>query len=137
VGLYLCIFDGDEELDGVEVGSYADWGVFVDKVVELREGGERGSRHPTLTLHHDSDGEWSVAECRVLLSDLAEIGAVFRNQGPDPPTDGWQAQAAKQFGVRFATLYDCFIDVDGENVIERLEGLAGRAIEANRPILFQ
>jgi len=26
MGLYLCIFDGDEDVDGVDVGAYADPG---------------------------------------------------------------------------------------------------------------
>jgi hypothetical protein len=35
------------------------------------------------------------------------------------------------------TPYDCFFDVDGENLTERLLRLAQRATEAGRPILFK
>jgi len=44
VGLYLCIFDGDEEVDGVEVGAYADYNALRDYVVRELETGRAGSR---------------------------------------------------------------------------------------------
>jgi len=51
MGLYLCVFDGEEELDGVEVGFYADFGTFRNAVVRHLENGKAGSRFPTL-IHH-------------------------------------------------------------------------------------
>jgi hypothetical protein len=47
MGLYLCIFagdDGDEELDGVEVGGYDDFGEFRDLIARLIERGTWASR---------------------------------------------------------------------------------------------
>jgi hypothetical protein len=41
VGVYLCVFDGDDEVDGVEIGHYSDFGELRDYVVrELKGGGE-------------------------------------------------------------------------------------------------
>ena len=39
MGLYLCVFDEDEELEGVEVGSYSDFEFFRSSVTELLEQG--------------------------------------------------------------------------------------------------
>ena len=33
MGLYLCIFDGEEDVNGVEIGSYADYNALRDYVV--------------------------------------------------------------------------------------------------------
>ena len=48
MGLYLCIFDEDEEVDGVEVGLYSDFNALRDYVAapSSREEPEaRDSRH--------------------------------------------------------------------------------------------
>ena len=139
MGLYLCIFDeNDEELDGVEVGSYADWGDFIDTIIADLEGGERGARCPRSTMHPDGDGEWSPGECQGLVNDLREIRAAFEAAPPRLPEAGsWQANVAREFGLKFDTLYQSFIDVDGENVIDRLTALAELARKVQRPILFQ
>ena len=39
VGLYLCAFIDDEEIEGVEVGSYADFNCFREAVVAVVEDG--------------------------------------------------------------------------------------------------
>jgi len=72
MGLYLCIFDGDEDVDGVEVGAYADYNALRDYIVRDLEAGKVGSRFPTFILHSDCDGEWSVAECQMLQGELAQ-----------------------------------------------------------------
>lgn len=136
MGLYLCVFEGDEELEGVEVGSYADWGRFVEAVVAL-EGGRRGARFPLITLHPDSDGQWSPDDAITLAAQLGEIEAALKKAPPAPPAGGWQAAVAKQLGLRFASLYDCFFDVDGEPLVERLGALAREAAVRRLPILFQ
>jgi hypothetical protein len=137
MGLYLCVFDGDDEVDGIDVGAYSDWGRFVETVVRELEGGTPGAKYPTLTLHSDCDGQWSPEECSVLARDLGEIASAFRKMPPVGPSDGWQAQVAKQFGLRFESLYDCFFDVDAENLLDRLKGLAAVARRIDRPVLFQ
>lgn len=138
MGLYLCVFDeAGEEIDGVEVGSYADWGAFIEAVVGL-EGSRRGCRFPLLTLQPDSDGAWSSLEAAELVRNLDEIGAAFRSMAPVPPRpETWQGTVAKGLGLRFETLHDCFIDVDGESLIHRLQALAEVAFRIRRPVLFQ
>jgi hypothetical protein len=57
MGLYLCVFDGDEDLEGVEVGAYADYNAVSDFVVRELEAGRLSSWFPTFVLHSDCDGE--------------------------------------------------------------------------------
>lgn len=136
MGLYLTIFDGEDELDGVEVGSYSDFGVFRDTVVRQLEPGKAGSKYPTLILHSDCDGQWSPSEAVELEKELEDIGKNFR-QLPPAALSGWQAQVAKTFGIQIKSLYDCFFDVDGEPLLERLINLAKLSQRRNLPILFQ
>lgn len=136
MGLYLCVFDGDEELDGVEVGAYADFGRLRDVVAGV-EDGPYGSRYPRLLLHSDSDGEWSAAECAELEVELRDISACLRKLPPRPFEAEWQQEVARSFGLSPQSLYDCFIDVDGEPLLERLIGLCQLAQRRSVPILFQ
>ena len=137
MGLYLAVFDGDDELDGVEVGSYADFGVFRSAVAKHLEGGVEGSRCPTLMLHSDCDGQWSPEEASLLQGELAAITESFMDLPPEPLGDGWKPEVAKTFGLRPGNLYDCFFDVDGEPLLDRLMGLAQFSVERNLPIVFQ
>lgn len=73
MSLYLCIFDEDDELDGIAVGAYSDFGNFRETVAKLLERGSVGSRFPILMLHSDCDGEWSVGECRGLETELEPL----------------------------------------------------------------
>lgn len=136
MGLYLCVFSNDEELDGVEVGSYADFGEFRSAVATHIEGGVEGSRCPTLMLHSDSDGEWTPEEATALESELGMIAQEFANL-PPTPIDGWKAEVATMFGIKPANLGDCFFDVDGEPLLERLLGLVQLSQQRGLPILFQ
>ena len=137
MGLYLCIFDGDEEIDGVEVGPYADFGNLRDYVVCNLEDGKHGSRYPTFILHSDGDGEWAAEECGKLRTELSQIIAEMKSRQAVPFGSDWQRDAAKRFGVHPQNAYESFVDVDGEFVLERLEHLAEVAHERNLPILFQ
>lgn len=137
MGLYLAIFDGDEELDGVEVGSYADFATFRSAVATHVEGGVAGSRCPTLMDHSDCDGLWSPEESALLQSELAMIVQAFMELPPEPLGDGWKLEVAKMFGLRPANLYESFFDVDGEPLLDRFMGLAQISVEQNLPILFQ
>ena len=137
MGLYLAIFDGDDELDGLEVGSYADFATFRSAVATHVEGGVAGSRCPTLVLHSDCDGQWSPEEAAVLQEELASITERFMESPPEPLGDGWKPEVAKAFGLRPSNLYDCFFDVDGEPLLDRLMGLAQLSAERNLPIVFQ
>jgi hypothetical protein len=120
MGLYLCVFDGDCEVDGVKVGSYADFGCFRACVTDLLEAGLAGSRFPTLVNHSDCDGTWSPDECADLARELSEISEGFKKSAPRVFNSSWQEQVANLVGLRPASLYESFIDVDGEPLIDRM-----------------
>ena len=136
MGLYLAIFDDQEEIDGVEVGSYDDFAFFRDAVVSNVEGGVAGVRCPTLILHSDCDGEWTPEEAVALEVELEIIAQRFVSL-PPVSLDDWKVEVAKAFGIKPACLADCFFDVDGEPLLERLIGLARLSVDRNLPILFQ
>lgn len=138
MGLYLTIFDGDDEVDGVEVGRYEDFHAFRHNVTELLEGNDLGSRFPTLIMHSDCDGEWTPEESAQLIDELGVIDESFKQMPAKPELmDGWKSDVARTFCLEINTLNDCFFDVDGEPLIERLIDLARLSIEKKKPILFQ
>jgi len=137
MGLYLCVFNDDDELEGVEVGSYLDFNSFRSTVTELLEGGVAGSRFPTLIIHSDSDGEWAWAECESLRKELATIANELQQLPSIQFRVEWQQQVGSLLGLKPASLYESFIDVDGELLLDRLIQLCDVAIDRNRPILFQ
>ena len=137
MGLYLCVFDEDEEVEGVEVGAYGDFGRFRDAVQAQLEGGVRGSRFPTLMLHSDCDGSWSSSDAAVLEQELRDISEEFQRLPAISIPDGWQVSVARMIRLVPATLYDCFFDVDGEPLLGRLRELGRVAAERGLPILFQ
>lgn len=137
MGLYLCVFNKDEEIDGVEVGAYADFDNLRDSIVQKLESGNAGSKFPTLILHPDSEGEWSPYEATQLEKELEAISDEFQRLPPVPLNSDWQKQVVKSLGLRINSLYDCFFDVDGEPLLERLIGLAKLSQSRHLPILFQ
>lgn len=137
MGLHLAVFDEDTEVAGVEVGSYEDFGVLRDYVTNVLESGRAGSRFPTLIMHADSDGEWTVDECRALLAELAQIALERQSQPAVPFNSAWQKQVARFQGVVPKTALESFIDVDGEMLIERIAHLARTAVARNLSIQFQ
>jgi hypothetical protein len=137
VGLYLCSFDEDEEIDGVEVGHYADFNGLRDYIVRELEGGQGGSKFPTLILHSDCDGEWSVSEEPVLIGELSQIIETMKARNPVPFVSEWQAQVARNVGLKPTNAFESFVDVDGQFVLGRILGLAKTALERRCPILFQ
>ena len=137
MGLYLCVFDNDIELEGVETGSYSDFDFFRSSVTQLLEDGVAGSKFPTLIIHSDSDGEWSWSECETLKIELAIIANGFQQLPGVQFSAEWQRQVGKLLGLKPATLYESFIDVDGEPLLDRLIQLCEVAIERKLPILFQ
>ncbi len=136
MGLYLAVFDGDEELDGVEVGSYADYGRFIDAIVENLEDRQRGARFPILVLHSDCDGEWSPEQCGALIQELDAISDGLARL-PPIALAGWQKDVAKLVGIAPKNLLETFFDVDGEPLVVRLRALANLAASRGCAILFQ
>jgi Immunity protein 70 len=137
VGLYLCIFDGKDEIDGVAVGPYSDFGGLRDYVIRELEKGRAGSRFPTFILHSDCDGEWSVKECASLRTELAQIRLAMQARPPVPFVSDWQRNVAQSFGLSPKNAFESFVDVNADFVLERIQELVDIALERQLPISFQ
>lgn len=138
MGLYLCVFDNvGNEIEGVEVGAYSDFNFFRDAVIATVENGEIGAVCPVLNTHSDSDGEWTSEDASLLLVELAKITEVMRQYPAIEFNSEWKKQVAQTLGIRPETLLDCFFDIDGEPLVERLGQLAKLSISCGQPILFQ
>src|SRR5947207_2536657 len=99
MGLYLTIFHDDQELAGVEVGRYTDFGAMRSAVVSELEGGDAGSRFPTLIMHSDCDGEWTPLEAVALEQELLTIAQHFKSLPPVGFNSTWQAELSRTLGV--------------------------------------
>jgi hypothetical protein len=137
MGLYLAVFDGDDEIDGVEVGLYYDFSCFRNIVVEKLERGNAGSKYPVLILHSDCDGLWSVEEAFKLEQELKAILIELETYPPFDFHSDWQKKLANLLGIQPNNLAESFIDVDGESLIERLIKLCKISQQKKMPILFQ
>ncbi|KAE8762008.1 hypothetical protein FSO04_01255 [Paraburkholderia madseniana] len=137
MGLYLCIFDGQEEVEGVEIGTYADFNGLREYLVTELEGGRAGCRFPTFILHSDSDGEWGDLACIDLRNELNEIISEMKTRAPTPFISEWQNKVARSVGLVPKNALESFIDVDGELLLERIDDLAAIAIARRLSILFQ
>lgn len=138
MGLYLCVFDETgEEVDGLEVGSYADFNFFRDAVIAIVEAGNAGSVCPILNNHSDSDGEWTYQESEQLIKEIDYIGEIFAQHPPVEFNSGWKSDVARTFGINPKCLADCFFDIDGEPLLVRLQHLAATSVAICQPILFQ
>jgi len=140
MGLYLCVFgagDGDDELDGVEVGSYGDFGRLREAVAEHLEPAGWGSRFPVLMNHVDNDGEWTPAEAVELEKEIQTIDAELAKVPPQPLPTGWQIEVAKEFDLVPTALNECFFDVNGDSVFERITDLCRLSAREGVPIIFQ
>ena len=130
MSLYLCVFAGEQEMEGVEVGPYSEYNALRRYIVRELEGGAAGSRFPSFVLHSDCDGEWPVEVCRRLHSELAEISGAMRSL---PPVESGEVAP----GAHPANDFESFVDVDGRFLIDRLIDLVEVALQKGRPILFQ
>jgi hypothetical protein len=138
MGLYLCIFDpAGDEIDGVEVGPYADFNALRGYVTREIECGKLGTKFPTFIIHSDSDGEWSVADCIKLRDELSGLISEMKLKPPVPFVSDWQLSVAKSVGLIPKNAFESFVDVDGEFVIERIQRLVSIALEQRLSILFQ
>jgi hypothetical protein len=137
MSLYLCVFDGDREADGVEVGPYADFNALRMAVAATAPGGAAESTFPTLLGHSDCDGAWSPEDCARLRAELETAETSLRARPPAPFPSPWQAEAARAAGLVPRDESECFVDVDGSPLLGRLRGLARTATRLGRPILFQ
>jgi len=101
------------------------------------EDGVAGSRFPTLILHADSDGQWTPDEAAKLEKELEIIRVRFQELPPIALDAGWKEQVAKTFSLQIISLHDCFFDIDGEPLLERLINLTKLSQARDLPILFQ
>lgn len=136
MGLYLCVFRGEEELAAVEVGSYEDFEAFRDAARAIDRRVFR--RFGTLRVNVAPTTHWSPRDARRLGAELGELRAALEKLPARPfPAGSWQAALAAELGLAPASLLDCFIDVDGAPLVDRLLALCRVAVESGQPILFQ
>jgi hypothetical protein len=134
VGLVLCILDEDgEDVAGFQVGHYSDFGCFRDTIA--RHIPDAASLYPLLMQHSDCDGEWSVDDLPRLDRELDAIGERFKSLPPEEPENAFEHVAHCREGA--SSLYDCFHNVDEENLFEALRQLCREGIELKRAISFQ
>ncbi len=137
MGLYLTIFDKDKELEGIEIGSYSDLEKFKILIAKTIENGKFGSKYPVFMLHNDSDGEWSAQEAVALEKELVEIQSKFKKLPPFMYKNCWQELVIKSMRLKTRNLQDCFFDIDGEPLFDRLIALTRLSQRTRLPILFQ
>ena len=131
MSLYLTIFDGDAEMTGWVFGHYSDFGYFRDVIATKL----RAHDYPTLMTHSDCDGEWTVEQLPALARELEAIAARFRTLSPEEPKGAFEHTA--EYRADAKSLYDCFHEVNGENLFEALIGLCRQGVSSQRPITFQ
>ncbi|MCE9609658.1 MAG: immunity 70 family protein [Chthoniobacter sp.] len=131
MSLYLAIFDGENDVAGWVFGHYSDFGCFRDTIAAKL----RSEDYPTLMTHTDCDGDWSTAQLPNLRSELDSIAAGFRRLPAEDPKQGFEHTAQYRQGAR--SLYECFHNVDGENIFEALIALCDEGIRLKQPITFQ
>ena len=131
MSLYLAIFDGDEDVAGWVFGHYSDFGYFRDTISTKLS----ATDYPILMTHSDCDGEWPVVQLPALRQELETIAAAFRRLPPEEPKKAFEHTAENRRGA--GSLYDCFHNVDGENLFEALAALCDEGIQRKQPIVFQ
>src|SRR5688572_22214007 len=129
MGLYFCIFtedqeDQDDELGACDIGHYSNFGYFRDTIARHTN----AAGFPVLMTHSDCEGEWTVEQLPSLIRELETIAARFRTLPPEEPQGAFEHTAEYRAGAASAaSLYDCFHDVNGENLFEPLLGYADKA----------
>ena len=138
MGLYLCIFDGDgTEIHGLEVGLYRCFGTFRQLAASYVDRGVLQRNMRVLLNHMDCDGTWSAQECRELLEELAELKRVFLEEPPSKEVCAEKAEIFRHFGLNPGNLFECFVDSDGEFLIDRMIKLCEQSAASGWPVVFQ
>lgn len=131
------MFVGDEDVAGIDVGSYSDFNALREYVATTLEHGKPGSRFPVFVLHSDSEGSWRSEELPALRAELKTIVSEMERQPPLPFASPWQDELAAELGIRATNACQSFIDVDGELLLHRLLELICVAEESHSEIRFQ
>lgn len=134
MSLYLVILPQSEEEKeiGWVLGRYSDFGFFRDTVEKYFSRDEV----PTLLNHEDGNGQWSPQESKKLIEELTQIEEKFKSLPPikfDEDVYEWALPDIKNA----KNLYECFINIDLEYLIEALKELALASFVLDRPIEFQ
>lgn len=131
MSLYLAVFNGEDEVTGWVLGHYSDFGTFRDVISET----VGGKRFPVLMTHSDCDGAWQTQELLQLQLELTSIAEEFRKLPARDLARAFEHTTQWRRGAR--NLYECFHNVDGENLFDALIELANEGIRVNQPIVFQ
>jgi len=131
MSLYFAVFtENDEELNGFQVGTYHDYGKFIETVKENIE----SNFCSVLINHHDSDGCWSAQECKVLIKELSHIKNELAKLPPNRIDYDWAKQNAYELGD---SLNSSLQNVDGEPMANALLSLCELAVKNNAKLYFQ
>ena len=141
MSLYLAVFatdSADDELDGIDLGSYGDFADLRSAVSGAVEDSPWGSRFPIFMNVPDNGPVWDVPSLHGLAREVESIRkGLAQHEARAFDAGSWQAGVARRQGLTPATLADCFIDVDGEPLLDRLAALVATAMSHERPIEFQ
>lgn len=131
MSLYLTIFDGETELDGLLVGHYSDFGYFRDQIAAYLD----ATRFPIFMSHSDCDGEWAAEELEALRRELADLKQVLEKLPRHEPVRAFEHVAKARTNA--ASFAESFHTVDGEPLLDALLRLCDMGLQVRRPILFQ
>lgn len=70
----------------------------------------------------------------MLEQELRQIGQAFKQLSPEEPQNAFEHTAEYRVGAK--SLYECFHNVNGENLFEAILGLCAIARQHKRPITF-
>jgi hypothetical protein len=112
MSLYLCIYEFDTEVHGIDMGSYSDFNTIRYKLFNIYKSINTINPLPTLMNHSDCEGEWSPLECKILINELNSIKEIIDKYHQDDLTD----------------IY---------NFIDAILYLSHLSIRYNSPIIFQ
>jgi len=128
---YLGLFCGDEEVCGWVLGRYDDFAFFHNVVREhfaLEE-------LPLLLGCSDCDAAFAGPELAALRTELSLVAARFKRARPITPAKAF-AHNNGQWS-QAASLYDCFRNVDDENLVDAMLELCDRGASEKLTLLFQ
>jgi len=128
------VLSGDRRVDTVSTESTDDFYYFRDSIHNALEDGEFGSRFPIFLRRFEPD-EWRVEELEPLRRELEAIAEAFRELPPVPLDSHWESRAAES-GAAHGSLYDVFVDTDGQPLLGRLIDLCRTAQRVNAPIVI-
>lgn len=137
MGLYLCALKEGVDIDGIDVGAYSDYQNFLEVITDRLQRGMHSSKFPTLMRASNCDGEWRLDDLPKLKNELTQIRDAFGQLPPTEYPSKWQREVASLLGISASSLASSFIDVDGEDLCQRMIDLCETALEHGATISFQ